>query len=91
MTENPRVVIEVEGHVNGPGQKNSKDYKALSYSRAYSVKSYLMKNGIEKARIDFKGYGNSKMLYPAPKSQYQESANRRVEIKILSNEYNSGN
>jgi len=84
MKINSTTVIEVEGHVNGPGQKNSKDYKELSYNRAYAVKDYLIKSGINKERIDFKGYGNSKMLYPDPKSSYQESANRRVEIKILS-------
>ena len=91
MKQNSKVVIEVEGHVNGPGKKNSQDYKDLSYSRAYAVKGFLIKNGIDKDRIDFKGYGNSKMLYPEPKSEHQQSANRRVEIKILSNEYNSGN
>jgi outer membrane protein OmpA-like peptidoglycan-associated protein len=84
MQINPTVVIEVEGHVNGPGKKNSKSYKELSYSRAYAVKGFLIKNGIEENRIDFKGYGNSKMLYPDPKSEFQQSANRRVEIKILS-------
>lgn len=86
MKENPKVVIEVEGHVNGPGQKNTKEYKALSYSRAYAVKAFLIKNGIDENRIDFKGYGNSQMLYPNPRSEYQQAANRRVEIKILSNE-----
>ncbi|MBL4669619.1 MAG: OmpA family protein [Flavobacteriales bacterium] len=86
MQKNPKVVIEIEGHVNGPKQKNSKEYKELSYSRSYAVKAFLIKNGIEKERIDFKGYGNSQMLYPNPKSEYQQSANRRVEIKILSNE-----
>ena len=90
MEENPKVKIEVEGHVNGPKQKNTKDYKQLSFSRAYAVKEYLMKNGVEKDRIDFVGYGNSQMLYPLPKSDYQESANRRVEIKIISNDFNSG-
>lgn len=84
MKNNPTVVIEVEGHVNGPGKKNSKSYKELSYSRAYAVKAFLEKNEIDKERIDFKGYGNSKMLYPNPKSEYQQSANRRVEIKIIS-------
>ncbi len=91
MEQNPTVAIEVEGHVNGPGQKNSKDYQELSYNRAYAVKAYLIKKGIAKDRIDFKGYGNSQMLYPSPKSPYQESANRRVEIKITSNEYHTGN
>jgi len=84
MERNNTVVIEIEGHVNGPGERNSKKYKELSYNRAYAVKSHLIKNGIAKERIDFKGYGNSQMLYPKPKSLYQESANRRVEIKILS-------
>lgn len=91
MQKNPTVVLEIEGHVNGPGRKNSKSDKELSYNRAYAVKGYLIKNGIAKDRIDFKGYGNSQMLYPNPKNSYQESANRRVEIKIISNEYNSGN
>ena len=90
MKENPTVAIEVEGHVNGPGRKNTKDYQELSYNRAYAVKDYLIENGIEKERIDFKGYGNSQMLYPDPKSEYQQSANRRVEIKIISNDFTSG-
>lgn len=90
MKSNPTVKIEVGGHVNGPGERNTKRYKELSYNRAFAVKDYLVKNKIESKRIDFKGYGNSEMLYPEPKSAYQESANRRVEIKILSNEYNSG-
>jgi outer membrane protein OmpA-like peptidoglycan-associated protein len=84
MKINPTVSIEVEGHVNGPRQKNSKEYQELSYSRAYAVKEFLMKKGVNKERLDFKGYGNSRMLYPDPKNSYQEAANRRVEIKILS-------
>ena len=53
------------------------------------IKNHLT-TSVDKGRIDFKGYGNSKMLYPNPKSPYQQSANRRVEIKITSNEYHSG-
>jgi outer membrane protein OmpA-like peptidoglycan-associated protein len=91
MKENSNLVIEVGGHVNGPGKNASKAYKKLSYNRAYAVKEYLMENGIAKDRISAKGYANLQMLYPKPKSSGQESANRRVEIKILSNEYNSRN
>ena len=91
MEINPNVVIEVGGFVNGPQKKNSKSFKELSYIRAYAVKNYLINGGIAKERVDFKGYGNSKMLYPKPKSAYQEAANRRVEIKIISNEYHLGN
>ena len=84
MEMNPTVKIEIEGHVNGPGVRNSKSFKELSYNRAYAVKANLVKNGIAAERVDFKGYGNSHMLYPKPKSLFQESANRRVEIKIVS-------
>lgn len=84
MKLNPTVKIEIEGHVNGPRQKNSKSYKELSYNRAYAVKDYLITNGINKKRIDFTGYGNAKMLFPEARNAYQQSANRRVEIKILS-------
>ena len=84
MKSNPTISVEIGGHVNGPGERNTKRYKELSYNRAYAVKADLVKNGIAKERIDFKGYGNSQMLYPEPKSLYQESANRRVEVKIIS-------
>lgn len=91
MKQNPTVVIEIEGHVNGPGQRNSNRYKDLSLARANAVKDYLIQNKIEAARLKFKGYGNSQMLFPAPKNEKQQSANRRVEIKIISNGTNSGN
>lgn len=91
MEQNPTVVIEIEGHVNGPGQRNSTRYKDLSLARANAVKDYLIQNKIAASRLKFKGYGNSQMLFPAPKSEKQQSANRRVEIKIISNGTNSGN
>jgi outer membrane protein OmpA-like peptidoglycan-associated protein len=84
MRLNNSVKIEIEGHVNGPGQKNSADYKELSNNRAKAVKAYLVKNGINEQRINFIGYGNSQMVYPNPKNSSEMSANRRVEIKILS-------
>jgi len=84
MERNPTVTIEIGGHVNGPGERNSKKYRELSYNRASVVKGFLIKNGITESRVDFKGYGNSEMLYSVPSSPNQASANRRVEIKILS-------
>lgn len=84
MQLNEEVKIEIEGHVNGPRQRNSKDYKELSKSRAKAVKAYLVENGINKNRISFVGYGNRKMLFPNARSARETSANRRVEIKIKS-------
>lgn len=84
MKINESVKIKIEGHVNGPGQRNSKDYKELSDKRAKAVKTYLVENGIDQNRISFEGYGNSKMIHPHPKNETQMSENRRVEIKITS-------
>lgn len=83
MQLNNNVTIEIEGHVNGPGQKNSKDYQQLSEDRALAVKNYLIEHGIKAERIKSKGYGNTQMLFPTPKSETEMTANRRVEIKIL--------
>lgn len=85
MRNNKKVVIEIEGHVNGPNQKNTDAYKTLSNNRAMAVKEYLLENKIEEKRIMFIGYGNSQMLYPNPRSEREHSANRRVEIKIIAN------
>lgn len=86
MHQNPKLVIEIEGHVNGPNERNSSAYKELSNNRAKAVKSFLMDNNISEQRIKFVGYGNSQMLFPQPKSEREHSANRRVEIKIIANE-----
>ncbi|MBK7751517.1 MAG: OmpA family protein [Flavobacteriales bacterium] len=85
MQDNPKVKIEVEGHVNGPTFKNKKEFIDLSTSRARSVYEFLMVNDIEVERISYVGFGNSRMLFPEPKTKEQSEANRRVEIKVLSN------
>lgn len=84
MELNKTVKIEVGGHVNGPGQSNSQEFKKLSLDRAIAVKNFLIENGIESNRIQYLGYGNSKMIFPDPKIEDEHSANRRVEIKIMS-------
>jgi outer membrane protein OmpA-like peptidoglycan-associated protein len=69
--------------VNGPRQKNTKEFKRLSEQRAKEIKSYLADNQIKKNRIIAEGYGNTKMIFPEPKTPEEGEKNRRVEIKIL--------
>lgn len=83
MQENPKVRIEVEGHVNGPTFKNTKEFIQLSTARAKTVYDFLLVNDIEPERISYVGLGNSQMLFPEPKNKEQSEANRRVEIKVL--------
>lgn len=85
MQENPNVKIQVEGHVNGPTYKNKKEFVELSTERARSIHDYLMVNDIAQDRISYIGHGNSRMLYPEPRTKEESEANRRVEIKVIGN------
>ncbi|MBL7952602.1 MAG: OmpA family protein [Flavobacteriales bacterium] len=83
MQENPKVKIEVQGHVNGPTFKNKKEFIDLSTSRAKTVYDFLLVNDVDPERISYQGLGNSQMIYPEPKNKEQSEANRRVEVKVL--------
>lgn len=56
LNQNPRVSIEVAGYSDNVG---SKSYNLnLSKNRAQSVYAALLKKGVKKDRITFKGYGS---------------------------------
>jgi outer membrane protein OmpA-like peptidoglycan-associated protein len=84
MQQNPTTKIEIQGHVNGPDEGNKGKFKRLSRRRAKAVEEYLTMGRVEKSRILAKGYGNSQMIYKHPENERQSGANRRVEIKIIS-------
>jgi flagellar motor protein MotB len=83
MQANPNVKVEIQGHVNGPTFKNTKEFIELSTARAKTVYDFLLVNDIEPDRISYVGLGNSQMLFPEPKGKEQSEANRRVEVKVL--------
>ena len=83
MQMNPKVRIEIEGHVNGPTFKNKKEFIDLSTARAKAVYDFLLVNEVEPERMSYVGIGNAQMLYPSPKNKEESEANRRVEIKVL--------
>ncbi len=85
MQVNTKVRVEIQGHVNGPTYKNTKEFIDLSTARAKSVYDFLLVNDIEPERIFYVGKGNSEMLFPEPKNKDESEANRRVEVKILGN------
>jgi flagellar motor protein MotB len=85
MQLNPKVRIEIEGHVNGPTFKNKKEFIDLSTARAKTVHDFLLVNEVEPERLSYVGIGNAQMLYPTPKNKEESEANRRVEIKVLGN------
>ncbi|MES2139544.1 MAG: OmpA family protein [Bacteroidota bacterium] len=78
MKKNKRMIIRIEGHINGYGDH------PLSVSRAKTVYDYLIEQGIEKERMSFIGFGGEKQLFPNTRDETQASANRRVEINVIS-------
>lgn len=82
---NPEVRICIIGHVNGPdNERSARVYKKASIARAEAVREYLVSMGIPKERLEVRGAGNSEMLFPDPMTDWQNEANRRIEIEIVS-------
>ena len=56
LNDNPKIRILISGHTDDQG---SEDYNLeLSISRAKSVYSWLINNGIESDRLKFTGFGS---------------------------------
>lgn len=87
MKENPSLKIAIHGHVNQPYQwkrRSSEEYlQTLSERRAEAVKRYLTRRGISEDRMITEGFSNREMIYPYAETEEEQSANRRVEIKVL--------
>ncbi len=71
--------VEIEGHTDssGPAELNLE----LSQRRAQAVESYLVAQGVEKAKLTAIGYGSTRPI-ESNKTQEGRLANRRVEFKI---------
>ena len=75
MDNNPNMKIIIEGHVC------CVDDKKLSSERAKSVYLFLRGVGIDKSRMDYTGFSNSKPLVEE-KTAIDHQKNRRVEILV---------
>ncbi len=75
------MTVEIAGHTDDVGDTNSN--LTLSRKRAETVRSYLIKNGIEPSRLVAKGYGESKPIAYNDTPEGRQK-NRRTEVVILS-------
>ena len=81
LQENPRIsLVRVEGHTDDRGRD---EYNLkLSQRRAESVRRFLLDKGIDRARLEAVGYGETQ---PIAENETEEgrAKNRRVEFTIL--------
>jgi len=83
MEENPKLKIEVQGHICCQLLDDKND---VSTARAKAIYSYLIRNKVDRKRLTFKGYGVTKPIHKIPeKNEVEADENRRVEILILEN------
>ena len=79
MESNPSLRMEISGHTDNVGslKLNTK----LSEDRAKSVVDYLVANGIDRARLESRGFAFSQPIAPNDTPDGREK-NRRVEFKV---------
>lgn len=80
LNQNPNVKIELAGHTDNVG---SKAYNIdLSNNRAKEVQKYLIKQGIDAGRLEYKGYGEEQPIKSNSTAEGR-AKNRRTEFKII--------
>lgn len=81
MKENPTLRIQINGHTDAVGK--AADNLSLSNGRAQAVVDYLVKKGVQPARLSFKGFGST---LPIADNNTEEgrAKNRRTEVKVTS-------
>ncbi|HNP19165.1 MAG TPA: OmpA family protein [Fulvivirga sp.] len=68
-------------NLNGSHLEETASAKKLSLYRAYTIKHWLMDQGIDEGRMEIIGWGGKKMIYD--KNSTNADKNVRVEIEIL--------
>ncbi len=84
LNDNPTIEIELGSHTDARG--SAKSNQILSQKRAESAVQYMVDRGINKSRIQAKGYGETRLKNKCadgvPCSEEEHQANRRSEVTI---------
>jgi len=83
MNDMPAMRIEISGHTDNQGSKATN--QRLSEARAKAVVDFMISEGIDASRLEYKGYAFDQ---PVADNSTKEgrAMNRRVEFKVLSTE-----
>lgn len=85
MVDRPNVKIKISGHTDAVGSEEYNQH--LSEKRSRSVRNYMSDKGIDKGRLEYKGYGESKPIAPnkidGKDNPEGRAKNRRVEFTVI--------
>ena len=80
LQDSPLMKIEISGHTDNTGSLDLNN--RLSQNRAQAVVEYLVQKGIDRTRLEYRGYGPSEPIADNATAEGRKM-NRRVEFKIL--------
>ncbi len=80
LIQNPKLTVAIEGYTDNVG--NPTDNLILSQNRAKSIFDYLVSRSINKTRLSYKGYGETKPI-ASNASQEGRARNRRTVFKVI--------
>ncbi len=80
LIENPSLQIEISGHTDNIGKQI--DNNKLSENRAKAIVEWLVLKGVDRKRMSYKGYGDSKPISDN-KTEIGRSFNRRTTVTII--------
>jgi outer membrane protein OmpA-like peptidoglycan-associated protein/tetratricopeptide (TPR) repeat protein len=86
LKDHPQMEIEISAHTDNTG--TAAFNQQLSEKRALNCVAYLVKQGIDKKRLQYKGYGATKPVAPNTLPDGTDNPegrrlNRRIELRIL--------
>jgi outer membrane protein OmpA-like peptidoglycan-associated protein len=86
LQEHPQMEIEISAHTDNTGA--ARYNQQLSEKRALNCVAYLVGKGIDKKRLQYKGYGATKPVAPNTNPDGTDNPegrklNRRIELRIL--------
>ncbi|MFW5819730.1 MAG: OmpA family protein [Bacteroidota bacterium] len=80
LSENPSLRVKIGGHTDNIGSAEYND--DLSRRRAKAVVDYLIKKGVDPARLEYEGFGASQPIADNS-TEKGRAKNRRTELEII--------
>lgn len=81
LQEYPSSYVDIYGHTDSRGTDAYN--QSLSERRAQSVEDYLVSQGIRRARLEARGFGETRLKCSPETTASDYSCNRRVEIRVV--------
>jgi outer membrane protein OmpA-like peptidoglycan-associated protein len=81
LKDNPSIRIELSSHTDARASDAYNDN--LSQRRAESAVEYIVSQGIDRDRLEAKGYGKRQLLIENAQNEEEHQVNRRTEFKVI--------